>query len=86
MQVPPLMADLIAVNLEYTVLLCAKPQCRRAQTVKGIEEHFRKSHHEKPTVRREISKFGHGLAQRDARFLRHYSVVELPANGRLSFE
>ena len=75
--VPPSMANLIAVNLEYAVLLCTRPQCRRAQSVKGIEEHFRKSHHEKPTIRREISKFGRGLA----RFLRHYSIVELPVNG-----
>ena len=75
------MTNLIAVNLEYAVLLCAKPQCRRAQTVKGIEEHFRKFHHEKPAIRREISKFGRALAQRDVRFLRHYSIVELPADG-----
>lgn len=80
-EVPPAVAHLVAVNLEYAVLLCAKPQCRRAQTVKGMEEHLRSFHHEKPAIRREAAEFGRSLARQDARFLRDHTVVELPVNG-----
>ena len=80
-EVPPSVAHLVAVNAEFAVLLCANASCRRAQAVGGIEEHLRKFHHEKPTVRREVGEFGRGLARRDARFLRNYTVVGLPVNG-----
>ncbi len=81
LEVPPSVAHLVAVNAEFAVLLCAKACCRCAQAVRGMEEHLRKFHHEKPTVRRQVGEFGRGLARRDARFLRNYTVVELPVNG-----
>lgn len=80
-KIPPSIAHLVAANAQFAVLLCVKPQCRRAQTVKGIEEHLRSFHHEKPAIRREVGHFGQSLARRDARFLRDYKVVQLPVDG-----
>ncbi len=79
--IPTSLAQVIAMNSEYAVLLCAKSQCRRAQTVKGIEEHLRSFHHEKPAIRKEAGEFGRRLARQDVRFLEDYTVVNLPANG-----
>ncbi len=80
MGTPPPLVHLIAVNLEYAVLLCAMTRCRRAQAVKGIEEHLRSFHREKPAIRKEAGEFGRSLARRDARFLHNYKGVELPVN------
>lgn len=79
-RIPSSIAHLVASNSEFAVLLCVKPGRRRAQTVKGIEEHLRSFHHEKPAIRREAGQFGQILARQDARFLRDYTVVELPVN------
>lgn len=68
-RIPPLIAHVVAANSEFAVLLCVKPGCRRAQTVKGIREHLRSFHHEKPAIRREAGQFGQSLARRDVRFL-----------------
>ncbi len=80
-QIPPSVVHLIAVNLEYAVLLCTKPQCRHAQAVRGIEEHLRRFHHEKPAIRKEAVEFGRALVKWGERFLYDYTVVELPVNG-----
>lgn len=81
MEVPSSLAHLIAVNTEFAVLLCTHPQCSHAQTTKGIAEHLRKGHHEKPTIRRQVQEFGEELVRQDARFLRNYADVQLPADG-----
>ena len=51
------LAHLIAVNIEFVVLLCIYPQCAHVQTTQGIAEHLRKGHHEKPTIRRQAQDF-----------------------------
>lgn len=81
MEVPSSLAHLIAVNTEFAVLLCTHPQCSHAQTIKGIAEHLRKGHHEKPTIRRQAQEFGEELVRQDVRFLRNYADVQLPADG-----
>lgn len=81
MEVPASVAHLIGVNSEFAVLFCSSPRCRHAQAVRGIAEHLRKVHHEKPSLRKEAEEFGWELARQDARFLRDYTDVELPVNG-----
>ena len=46
-EVPQAVAHSAVVKVEYAVLLCGKPQYRRAQTVKGMKEHLRSFHHER---------------------------------------
>ena len=81
METPAPLAHLIAVNSEFAVLLCGTTRCRRAQTVKGIEEHLRSFHREKPAVRKEAGEFARRLARLDVRFSRDYKGVELPVDG-----
>ncbi len=57
MEVPGSLAHLIAVNSEFAVLLCRRPHCAYAQTPKGIAEHLRKIHYEKPSARRQALEF-----------------------------
>ena len=79
--IPLSIAHLVAVNLEYAVLLCIKPRCKRAQTVTGLEEHLRRFHREKQAIRKEAAEFGQRLVWLDERFVRSYEVVELPVDG-----
>lgn len=47
-EVPTALSQLIAVNVEYKVLLCARLNCCKAVSPAGIIEHLRKIHKEKP--------------------------------------
>ena len=80
-ETPPSLLYVVAVNLEYAILMCTKPQCMRAQAVKGIVEHLRSFHREKPAIRKEAGEFGCSLVRRDACFVHDYKGVEMPVDG-----
>lgn len=56
-EVPAALSQLIAVNIEYKVLLCVKLNCRKAVNLVGIVEHLRKIHKEKLAVRKQVKEF-----------------------------
>ena len=59
--VPTALSQLIAVNVEYRVLVCLKSQCRKAVNPGGLVEHLRKIHHEEPRVRKQVQEFITGV-------------------------
>jgi hypothetical protein len=77
--VPPALGQLIAVNAEFEVLLCARPNCRKAVSLAGIVEHLRKIHKESPKVRKQVQEFITGIP-----WEYDYSSVKLPADGLAS--
>ena len=46
--VPTALSQLIAVNIEYKVLVCLKSQCYKAVNLAGLFEHLCKIHYEEP--------------------------------------
>jgi Orsellinic acid/F9775 biosynthesis cluster protein D len=74
--VPMELSQLIAVNVEYRVLVCLRNQCRKAVNPVGLVEHLRKIHHEEPRVRKQMQEFVTGIPWRY-----NYAAVLLPANG-----
>jgi Orsellinic acid/F9775 biosynthesis cluster protein D len=72
---PTALSQLIAVNVEYEVLLCLGNGCRKAVNPAGIVEHLRKIHREKPSVRRQVQEFVAGIP-----WVYNYSTIRLPAN------
>jgi hypothetical protein len=59
--VPLALGQLIAANAEFKVLLCARPNCRKAVSLASIVEHLRKIRKESPKVQRQ----GTGVHYRD---------------------
>jgi hypothetical protein len=56
-KVPAALSQLIVVNVKYKVLLCIKPNCRKAVNLVSIVEHLRKIHKEKLAVRKQVEEF-----------------------------
>ena len=81
MEVPSSLAHLVAISVEFGVLLCLSPLCRHAQTMNGIVEHMRKIHHEKPEIQKQLSEFVQDIISQDAQFQCNYTTVRLPADG-----
>jgi hypothetical protein len=75
-EVPTALAQLIAVNMEYEVLLCLNPKCCKAVNPAGIVEHLRKIHSEKPEVRKQVQEFVGGIS-----WAYDYSSIRSPADG-----
>ena len=75
-EVPPALGQLVAVNAEFEVLLCIRPQCRKAVSPAGVVEHLRKIHREKPAVRKQVQEFVAGIP-----WEYDYASVRLPADG-----
>ena len=74
--VPPALGQSIAVNAEFEVLLCVRPNCRKAVSPTGIVEHLRKIHKESPKVRKQVQEFTVGIL-----WDYDYASIKLPANG-----
>ena len=51
------LAQLIVVNMEYEVLLCLNPKCRKAVNPASMVEHLHKIHSEKPEVQKQVQEF-----------------------------
>ena len=51
-EVPSALGQLVAVNIEYRVLLCVSPKCCKAASPAGLVEHLCKIHEAEPQVRR----------------------------------
>ena len=82
MEVPSSLAHLVAINVEFKVVLCLSPICRHAQTTSNVVEHIRKTHHEKPAIRKQLKDFLQELTSQDAQFRTcNYTTVHLPADG-----
>lgn len=75
-EVPTVLAQLIAVNMDYKVLLCLNSKCCKAVNPAGIVEHLRKIHGEKPAIRKQVREFIRGIP-----WEYDYSSVRLPADG-----
>jgi hypothetical protein len=60
-EVPTALSQLIAVNVEYGVLLCLSGKCRKAVSLAGIVEHLRKIHGAEPQVRKQVPEFAAGI-------------------------
>jgi hypothetical protein len=73
--VPPALGQLIAVNAEFEVLLCASSNCRKAVSPAGMVEHSRKIHKEKPAVQKQVLEFVRGIP-----WEYDYFSVRLPAD------
>lgn len=56
-EAPAALSQLIALNVEYGVLLCLGSGCRKAVNPADIVQHLRKIHHEKPLVRKQVQEF-----------------------------
>jgi hypothetical protein len=52
-EVPAALSQLIAVNVEFKVLLCLGSDCRKAVSP-TVVEYLRKIHHEKPLMRQQL--------------------------------
>ena len=48
---------LIYLNIEFGVLVCLGSGCRKAVSAKGLVEHLRKYHNEKPQVRKQVKEY-----------------------------
>ena len=81
MEVPSSLAHLVAINVEFKVVLCLSLICRHAQTTSNVVEHIRKTHHEKPAIRKQLKDFLQDITSQDTQFLREYTTVQLPADG-----
>jgi hypothetical protein len=75
-KVPTALAQLIAVNMEYEVLLCLNLKCCKAVNPAGIVKHLRKIHGEKPEVQKQVQEF---IREIPSEY--DYSSVRLPADG-----
>lgn len=75
-EVPVALSQLVAVNVEYRVLLCLSRGCRKAVSPAGIVEHLRKIHKETPQVRKQVQEFIKGIPWKY-----DYSTVPLPIDG-----
>ena len=71
---PIALSQLIAVNVEYGVLLSGSG-CRKAVSSIGIVEHLRKIHKEKLAVRKQVEEF---VAEIPWEY--DYSSINLPAD------
>jgi hypothetical protein len=60
-EVPAALGQVVAANAEFEVLLCVKPQCRKAVSPGGAVEHLRKIYREKPKVRKQVQEFVVGI-------------------------
>ena len=77
-EVPPTLRQLIALNVEYSVLLCLGSGCGgKAVNPAGLVEHLRKIHRTPPSVRKQAREF---VAERIP-WAYDYATVKLPANG-----
>jgi hypothetical protein len=56
-EVPSALAHLIAINVEYEVLLCLGHGCRKAVSRIGILEHLQKIHKTTPKIRKQVQEF-----------------------------
>jgi hypothetical protein len=55
--VRPALGQAIAINAEFGVLLCVRPNCRKAVSLAGVVKHLRKIHKESPKVRKQVQEF-----------------------------
>ena len=76
MQVPALLATLIAVNSVYEVVLCINASCCKAISPAGTVEHLRQFHQTPLTVRKQVQAFIQSLL-----WAYDYSSVALPVDG-----
>jgi hypothetical protein len=84
MEVPSSLVHLIAINVEFRVVLCLSPLYRHAQTTKGIVYHMRNFHHEKPAIRKQLSEFVQDIISQDTQFSSYDSTnIQLPADGSI---
>ena len=83
MEVPETLAHLITINVDFGVLLCLSPSCKRAVSSIGIDGHMRNIHHYKPAIRKQINGFVQDLISQDTRFQCNYTTVQLPADGSI---
>jgi hypothetical protein len=57
MDIPPTLTHLIALNVEFHVLLYLGNGCRKAVSPAGIVEHLRKKHSTKPEIRKQVQEY-----------------------------
>jgi hypothetical protein len=55
--VPPALGQVIAVNVEFKVLLCIQPSCRKAVSPPGAVKHLLKIYKEKPGIQKQVQEF-----------------------------
>jgi hypothetical protein len=55
--VPQRLSELIALNIQYRVLLCLGHGCCKAVSLAGIVEHLRKIHKREPKIRKEVKEY-----------------------------
>jgi soluble cytochrome b562 len=75
MDIPPTLTHLIALNVEFHVLLCLGNGCRKAVSPAGIVEHLRKKHSTKPEIRKQVQGY-----IKEFPFTYDYSTVQLPVD------
>jgi Orsellinic acid/F9775 biosynthesis cluster protein D len=74
--IPQALSELVAVNVEYEVLLCLGHSCRKAVSPAGIVEHLRRFHKTNPKIRRHVQEYVQSFPVRY-----DYSTVPLPTDG-----
>jgi hypothetical protein len=74
--IPQALSDLIALNVEYKVLICLGHGCRRAINPTGAVEHLRRFHKTEPKVRKQVQEYIQAFP-----FAYDHSTVPLPADG-----
>jgi hypothetical protein len=75
MDIPPTLTYLIALNVEFHVLLCLGNGCRKAVSLAGIVEHLRKKHSTKLEIRKQVQGY-----IKEFPFIYDYSTVQLPVD------
>jgi len=55
--VPPALGQVIAVNVEFKVLLYIQPSCRKAVSPPGAVKHLLKIYKEKPGIQKQVQEF-----------------------------
>jgi hypothetical protein len=83
MEVPLLLAHLVTINVEFGVFLCLNPLCKRAVSAAGLVEHIRKTHHERPAIRKQLGEYVQDVLEQSPQFRSDYSTVQLPADGSI---
>jgi hypothetical protein len=74
--IPPSLSQLVALNVEYSVLICTGNGCRRAVRPAGLAAHVRRKHSVPKGVWKQVEQY-----IREFPFEYDYSSVPLPADG-----
>ena len=74
--IPQALAHLIHLNIEFRVLVCLGDGCCKAVSAKGLVEHLRKYHNEKPAVRKQVQQYVQGFPHKY-----NYKTIVVPTDG-----